>query len=349
MLARSRQITLKSGIEFFSPLLIPSLSSGALGPIQTSPRGALVLTPCSILHSQHLIGGIEDALLISAYDIRYGFLAEKEVFKENFKDSRYAQPRVLVIDSGWYEKNGSPSGSLFAVEVGKPLCWEEADYTDVIDSLDEDVCPIVVSWDHVGPYEEQIQRAQDFFGSRPHLASALLLKPPSGSRFHNFDKLSGEQIANLRAFDIVGVTERELGETILNRLISLANLRHLLDQAHVSSPVHVFGGLDPLFTPLYFAAGAEIFDGLGWLRYAYRDGVAMHWMAGTLLDKQINKRAAQAQYSVSLKNLEQIELLSDEMRLFVHKKGDWTVFNRGNSLRPIFESLQERLESRNGR
>ena len=349
MLARSRQITLKSGIEFFSPLLIPSLSSGALGPIQTSPRGAPVLTPCSILHSQHLIGGIEDSLLISAYDIRHGFLAEKEVFKENFKDSRYAQPRVLVIDSGWYEKNGSPSGSLFAVEVGKPLRWEEADYTDVIDSLDEDVCPIVVSWDHVGPYEEQIQRAQGFFGSRPHLASALLLKPPSGSRFHNFDKLSGEQIANLRAFDIVGVTERELGETILNRLISLANLRHLLDQAQVSSPVHVFGGLDPLFTPLYFAAGAEIFDGLGWLRYTYRDGVAMHWMAGTLLDKQINKRAAQAQYSVSLKNLEQIDLLSDEMRLFVHKKGDWTVFNRGDSLRPIFESLQERLESRNGR
>ena len=349
MLARSRQITLKSGIEFFSPLLIPSLSSGALGPIQTSPRGAPVLTTCSILHSQHLIGGIEDSLLISAYDIRHGFLAEKEVFKENFKDSRYAQPRVLVIDSGWYEKNGSPSGSLFAVEVGKPLRWEEADYTDVIDSLDEDVCPIVVSWDHVGPYEEQIQRAQDFFGSRPHLASALLLKPPSGSRFHNFDKLSGEQIANLRAFDIVGVTERELGETILNRLISLANLRHLLDRAQVSSPVHVFGGLDPLFTPLYFAAGAEIFDGLGWLRYTYRDGVAMHWMAGTLLDKQINKRAAQAQYSGSLKNLEQIELLSDEMRLFVHKKGDWTVFNRGDSLRPIFESLQERLESRNGR
>ena len=346
MLARSRQITLKSDIEFLSPLLIPSLSSGALGPVQSqiSPRGTPALTPCSIVHSQHLIGGIEESLLISAYDIRHGFLADKDAFKEGFKDSRYAQPRVLVIDSGWYEKNGSPSGSPFAVEVGKPLPWEEADYTGIIDSLDEDVCPIVVSWDHMGPYEEQIQRAQSFFGARDHLASALLMKPPSGSRFHNFDKLSGEQIADLRAFDIVGVTERELGESILHRLVNIAKLRQRLDQAHVSSPVHVFGGLDPLFTPLYFAAGAEIFDGLGWLRYAYRDGVAMHWTAGTLLDKQINKRAAQAQNSVSLKNLDEIDLLSENMRRFVHRKGDWDVFDRGDSLRPIFESLQERLE-----
>ena len=307
------------------------------------------MTPCSIVHSNYLIHGIEESLLVSAYDIRHGFLANKDAFKKGFKESLYAQPRVLVIDSGWYEKNGSPPGSPFAVDVGEPLPWEEADYTRIIDNLDEDICPIVVSWDHIGPYDEQIQRAQSFFGARHHLASALLLKPPSESRFHNFDKLSFEIIANLRAFDIVGVTERELGETILDRLVNIAKLRQRLNEAQVSSPVHVFGGLDPLFTPLYFAAGAEMFDGLGWLRYAYRDGVAMHWTAGALLDKQINKRAALAQHSVSLQNLEEIGLLSDEMKRFVHRKGDWTVFNRCDSLRPIFDSLQERLERQHGR
>ena len=191
----------------------------------------------------------------------------------------------------------------FAVDVGEPRPWEEEDYTAAIDNLDEDVCPIVVSWDHIGPYEEQIQRAQDFFGSRGHLASVLLLKPPAGARFHRFDRLSGEHIANLRAFDIVGVTERELGESILDRLVNIAKLRNLLNAPGVSLPIHIFGGLDPLFTPLYFAAGAEMFDGLGWLRYAYREGVAMHWTAGTLLDKQINKRFVQAQHSVSLQKL----------------------------------------------
>ena len=301
------------------------------------------MTPCSIVHSLSLIGGIDESLLISAYDIKHDLLADGNAFKTGFQQSRYAQPRVLVIDSGWYEKNGSPPGSPFAGDVGEPRPWEEADYTSVIDNLDEDVCPIVVSWDHIGPYEEQIQRAQNFFGGRGHLASVLLLKPPAGSRFHRFDRLSGEHTANLRAFDIVGVTERELGESILDRLVNIAKLRTLLNASGVPLPIHIFGGLDPLFTPLYFAAGAEIFDGLGWLRYAYRDGVAMHWTAGTLLDTQINKRFLQAQHSVSLQNLDAINLLSEEMRRFVHRNGDWDVFNHGDSFKPIFESLQERL------
>ena len=345
MLAHSRQIILREGVEFSTPLLIPSLSSSALGlvPFQDSPGKAPEMTPCSIVHSRTLISGIEESLLISAYDIKYGLLEDVDAFRIGFKTSRYAQPRVLVIDSGWYEKNGSPPGSPFAADVGEPRPWKETDYACVIDGLDEEVCPIVVSWDHTGPYEEQIQRAQNFFGGRGNLASVLLLKPPSGSRFHHFDKLSGEHVANLRAFDIIGVTERELGESILDRLVNISQLRELLNANGVSHPIHIFGGLDPLATPLYFAAGAEIFDGLGWLRYAYREGVAMHWTAGTLLDKRIKKRSGQAQHSVSLQNLDAINLLSEDMRRFAHRKGDWRVFSRGDSLKPIFESLQERL------
>ena len=347
MLARHCQLTLRNGIEVSTPLLIPSLSSGALGLVefQDSLGQAPQMTHCSISHSKTLIGGIEESLLISAYDIKHGLLTDGEALRTGFKNSRYAQPRILVIDSGWYEKNGSPPGSPFAVDVNDPRAWEEADYTCVIDNLDEDVRPIVVSWDHIGPYEEQIQRAQIFFGDRGHLASVLLLKRPSSSRFHRFDKLSGDIIADLRAFDIIGVTERELGETILDRLVNVAKLRELLNAKGISRPIHIFGGLDPLATPLYFAAGAEIFDGLGWLRYAYREGVAMHWTAGTLLDKQIKKRTVLAQHWVSLQNLEAITLLSEDMRRFVHRKGDWDVYTRGEYLKPISESLQERLRT----
>ena len=345
MLATSRDFNLRNGIEFSTPLLIPSLSSGALGlmPAEASPGKGPEMTPCSMVHSQNLISGIEKALLISAYDIHHGFLADGDAFRNGFKDSRYAQPRVLVIDSGWYEKNGSPPGSPFAIDVDEPRSWEEQDFVCMIDDLDKDMTSIVVSWDHMGPYEEQIQRAQNFFGDRGHFASVILLKPPSGSRFHHFDRLSGEHIANLRAFDIVGVTERELGESILDRLVKVAKLRRQLDAERVTCPIHIFGGLDPLFTPLYFAAGAEIFDGLGWLRYAYREGVAMHWTAGTILDKQINRRFVLAQHWVSLQNLGEIDLLSNSMRRFVHKKGGWDVFSRGKQLSPIFENVEERL------
>ena len=350
MLARSRHITLRNAVGFSTPLLIPSLSSSALGllPFQGSPGKAPEMTSCSIVHSRTLISGIEESLLVSAYDIKYGLLEDVDAFRSGFRNSRYAQPRVLVIDSGWYEKIGSPPGSPFAVDIEQPHPWEEADFVHVIDGLDEDVSPVVVSWDHSGPYEEQIQHARCFFGGRGHLAPVLLLKPPPGSRFHHFDKLSGEHVANLRTFDIIGVTERELGESILDRLVNISKLRKLLNEKEVSEPIHIFGGLDPLLTPLYFAAGAEIFDGLGWLRYAYREGVAMHWTAGTLLDKQISKRSAQAQYGVSLQNLDEINRLSEDMRRFLHRNGDWGVFSRGESLKPIFESLQERLGAKHG-
>ena len=305
------------------------------------------MTPCSIVHSQSLVDGIDESLLISAYDIRHQLLVDSTAFTSGFKQSRYAQPRVLVIDSGWYEKNGGPPAGQFAGDLKDPLPWEEADYLLTIDNLDDALRPIVVNWDHAGPYGEQIVHAQDFFGARASLASTLLLKPPSGSRFHHFEKLSDEDVSNLRAFDIIGVTEREIGESVLDRLVAISQLRRQLERVKVPAPIHVFGGLDPLLTPLYFAAGAELFDGLGWLRYAYREGVAMNREAAALFDRQIRKRWMQTLNWVSLANLDELRRLTDDLRRFAHK-GDWSVLCRGSSLEPIFEVLQERMEASNG-
>ena len=351
MLARSREIKLGNGLDVSTPLLIPSLSSGAVGPIPVGGElgGDPKLTTCSIVHSEWLIAGIEESLLVSAYDIGHQLLVDSGVFKSGFKRSRYAQPRVLVIDSGWYEKNGAPPAGAFAGDINEPLSWEESDYRAVIDSLDSEFQPIVVSWDYVQSYDDQIARAQDFFGARNTLGSTLLLKPPPGSRFHHFDKLSNEDAKRLRAFDIVGVTERELGNSVFERLVEVSRLRRQLDKVEVQAPLHVFGGLDPLFTPLYFAAGAELFDGLGWLRYAYRDGLAINRESGALLDRQIRKRWLQALHSVSLRNLDELSILADDLRRFVLSNGDWAVLPRGSSLEPIFESLEKRMGASSGR
>ncbi len=307
------------------------------------------MTPCSIVHSQSLLGGIEESLLISAYDVAHELLADSGAFRAAFNQSRYAQPRILIIDSGWYEKNGGPPAGQFSADVEAPHSWDESDYQSTIDNLDDDLKPLVVSWDFTGPYTTQIGLAQDFFGRRVSLASNLLLKPPLGSRFHHFDRLSDADASDLRAFDVIGVTERELGDSVLERLLAIARLRRQLDEVQVQSPIHVFGGLDPLFTPLYFAAGAELFDGLGWLRYAYREGVAMNRDAAALLDRQIKKRWMQALHSVSIQNLDELSRLTDDLRRFVHGYGDWSALGRGSDLKLIFESLQERLEASGGR
>ena len=341
----SRDIRLRNGIEFSTPLLIPSLSSraGGLIPFQQSPDCKPIPTPCSIIHSDSLIDGIEESLLISAYDINHGFLVDSNAFRRRFKNSRYAQPQLLFIDSGWYEKGTNPTDRQFGDSQDEALQWEEADYRRTIDELDDDARPIVVSWDHFGSYPEQIAAGQHFFGGRTSLASTILLKPPNYSRVHNFDKFSGEDIANLRAFDIVGVTEREIGESVLDRLVAIAQLRQHLDHAGVTSPIHIFGGLDPLYTPLYFAAGGELFDGLGWLRYAYREGVAMHRDTAALLDRQINRSRLRTWIRVCLQNLDELGRLSEDLRIFAHKTHHWADLPRGRSLEPIFRALQERL------
>jgi hypothetical protein len=305
-------------------------------------------TVASIVHSDTLTAGIEESLLVSAYDIKHRLLTDSGAFRRGFAKSRYAKPNLLIIDSGWYEKKVGPSGGQFVHEGGAPLEWEEPDYVATIDALDMKVRAVVVSWDHEGTYSEQMSRAQDFFGARRRFASTILLKPPGQSLFHNFLALSDAEAADLRAFDVVGVTEKELGDTVLDRLVTLAELRAKLNGAGVEAPIQVFGGLDPLYTPLYFAAGAEMFDGLGWLRYAYREGMAYYRDASPLLDLQVSKRWSQAVTRTQLANLDEMAQLTDELKMFAHSGGDWSRLRLGERLKPVHDRLEPRLERSRG-
>jgi len=324
------------------------MSSLALAPLPlgSTPEGEPKWLHYSEIHSDLLTRDLEESLLVSAYDIEHGLLKGTHAFRMGFRQSDYAKPRLLIIDSGGYENKGSPSGSPFGGSAGGPFPWEESDYVRVIDSLDREAVPAVVNWDSREPYDEQILRAQDFFGSRKHLGSVFLLKPPKGSEFHNLDLLSAEDVAALGTFDIVGVTEREIGESIHDRLVNIARLRKSLEAGEVTTPMHVFGGLDPLFTPLYFAAGAEIFDGLGWLRYAYREGVAMHRATGGLLSGGAKERPLSAEFTVWRQNLSAIRQLSVYMGQFARHERDWDVFgHHSECLRAVIESMQKKLEA----
>ena len=345
MVPSARRITLSNDVELSTPLLIPSLSSRAVGPILYQPSQACEpeLAPCSIVHSDLLIHSIDESLLVSAYDIHHELLVDSESFKDDFRYSRYAQPQLLFIDSGWYEKGGKSPGKQFGENQYESLRWTESDYRCTIDDLDDDIRPIAVNWDHFGSYSEQISAGQDFFGGRPYIASTLLLKPPCNSRIHDFRKFSGEDFANLRAFDIIGVTEQEVGESVIDRLVNVARLRRHLNEAGVESPIHIFGGLDPLFTPLYFAAGGELFDGLGWLRYTYRDGVAMHRETAAIFDRQITRRRIPRLLSACIQNLDELRRLSEDLRLLAHGNYNWTHLSRGEILESIFRALEERL------
>lgn len=349
MLAQSRMIHI-AGSDIETPLLVPSISSKAVGPIELghghSPGEPV---PASQVHTEILLGGIDEALLISAYDIHYKFVADPEAFKSSFRNSPYATPRTLFIDSGWYEKSVGPTSGQWYHEVGEAEAFDYSNYLEVVDSLDSDIEAVLVGWDKPGAYLEQINAAQEFFATRDRFSSDILLKPEGKRRYHNFSDLSLTTAGRLRAFNIVGVTEKELGDTILSRLSALAQLRSRLNDAGVPAPIHVFGGLDPLATPLYFAAGGEIFDGLSWLRYAFRGGVSIHRESISILERNYEKRFAVVINHVQLQNLDAIVELSRELKVFFHNDGDWAKLRQGDVLRPAFDAFESALRRNRGR
>jgi hypothetical protein len=126
----------------------------------------------------------------------------------------------------------------------------------------------------------------------------------------------------MRRFHVVGVTEKELGSNILDRLITVASIRCALDRAALKNlPLHVWGGLDPIMTPLYFCAGAELFDGVSWLRYGYANDCATTRDAYTVLEGLAQTPWRRAEAIRLAKNLSYLETATIHMRQFVDHGG----------------------------
>lgn len=87
-----------------------------------------------------------------------------------------------------------------------------------------------------------------------------------------------EEVAQVASgVDALGVTEKEIGLPWFVGAAYLRDLRRELGRRlDRYLPIHVFGCLDPRTVPLLFLAGADVFDGLAWLRYYFRDGHAFY-------------------------------------------------------------------------
>lgn len=345
MLWRSRTLRF-GGTALPGPLLIPSVSSKGF-PVEDgvaeSGQALKFAAP-----------DINDALLVSAYDLHHSLLPDSErLLGPDHAHTMYATPQLLVVDSGGYELNRSDfeSGEQLR-DPYDPRGFTRDEFEVLADRLPKDRELLVVSYDDPhnterGSYQEQRETAQRFFDARGHLRSDLLLKPEAGA--HTIDVARLTPVAkDLRYFDVVGVTEKELGDKLLNSLVTLARLRALLDESGCDSvPIHVFGSLDPLMTTLYFLAGAEIFDGLSWLRYAYLDGVSVHPEALSVLTGNIEDRLDRRNALRWVSNLKELSRLRNRLERWAHEPGDYEQLGpRAEQIRQVHTSMLARLEQK---
>lgn len=209
-----------------------------------------------------------------------------------------------------------------------------------------------MAWDRPGQsYDAQLRLAQECLAPRTQLAGVVLLKPPDATGFHDFTQLE-PAASRLAAFAIVGVTDSELGRTLLDRIVGVMQLRDVLTRAGLDLPIHVFGALDPLFVPLYFAAGADVFDGLTWLRFAYWHGQTIHREQGALLSGMAERRDDVRRWVTAASNLTQLAQLHSKLLRFHAEGGDWKLFDdmmvgrdgerTGDVLRAAFQSAMAR-------
>jgi hypothetical protein len=266
MLARSTQIRHPLGVSLQTPLLVPSFSSKALG-FNKAGKSELkkVFEVASV--------GLTDIMLVSAFDLAYGHL----------KPIMRAITDVVIIDSGGYEVSDLQDFSAVHWEPARfreAAGWSEEKLCEVYEHWPEHIPAILVSFDRPDlrySLEDQIERARQLFSAYPGQMYTLLVKPESESEAYIQAKNVIAHVGKLKDFNVIGFTEKELGDSVLNRMENVAAVRLAMDDAALRIPIHVYGSLDPITSVLYFLAGAEMFDGLTWIRYGYADGFACYY------------------------------------------------------------------------
>lgn len=320
MLAKRRGFYMDGKEIIRTPLLLPSFSSKGFPEIQ------------NILQATEEV--IDGEILVSAYDLHHKTLTGPFDFAE-----------AIFLDSGGYEASTDVELSDISRHEHVPASWTMDDYLGVVNSWASHRPTVIVSYDH--PNErmgtiEQIDRANLTLPKGSNIFREILFKPENDQSDDINISAIVENIHNLADFDAVGITEKEIGATQQMRMISIARIRKALNEAGLGDkPIHVFGSLDTVSTPLYFVAGADIFDGLTWLRFAYHDGLTIYRQnfAALRFGTQIKSHLVDAR--CCFENYYYIKQLQLEMRNFLSTNSFDSFSHHRELIESAYESTME--------
>lgn len=225
-----------------TPMVVPSFSS----------RGFPAVADIVEAVKGHLFG----TCLVSAFDMQSGLLSA----------DLCALGDVVIVDSGGYETSSYQPGVSDHYTPPSGDGWTRTALRAFLRTIPDAAPVIVVAFDYHGEIERQFDLAAEDFACAPQAARCLLLKPlEAGGLLSMEDRLP----AGLRKLEVIGVTENELGQSMADRCRALVRLRRALGP---EVPIHVFGTIGPRSMLTYTLCGADVFDGLNWLRYGFEGG-----------------------------------------------------------------------------
>lgn len=327
MLAERRSIRLNGEEVSRTPLIVPSFSSKGF------PEVAKIVQT-----SEEFLAG---PMLVSAYDVYYKYIQPPFTF-----------PSIVFLDSGGYEASKDKDLSDLGEREHKPRKWSQDMHAQVLSEWDSSITTVFISYDHPKermPLSKQIDRAMRMAPSQKGVLREILLKPETAKRgLIKVDSVL-KQVHSLHAFDIIGVTEKEMGTSILDRMENIARLRMGLEKAGLKIPIHIFGSLDTVTTPMYFLAGADVFDGLTWLRFGYRQGLTIYKQNYGALEIGIRERTYLIDGRCWFDNYSYLEGMELEMRSFL-KTHDFRSFKfHRDDFKRAADAVAEAVEEHHGR
>ncbi len=126
-------------------------------------------------------------------------------------------------------------------------------------------------------------------------------------------------------------------------MVNIAKLRIELRRVGLNIPIHVFGSLDSITTLFYFVAGADIFDGLTWLRYAFRNGQTVYRQDYGIHEFGVGTKSPKVEALCWAKNYHYIREMELEMRRFLPAH-DFSVFRfHTETLKAAYQNVEEEV------
>jgi len=318
------------------PLLVPSFTSKGFGYFKKNGMTYSETSSALDEFGRYL----NESYLLSTFDVFHGHFMEPE--------QHYGDTSLILLDSGGYELNPEFDSTEPKMTPVRQLDFTAEDYENTLVKLYQEYGdkPFVIANYDWGTkncsFEEQIKAARELFIKFPNWSNNFIIKPHKSGGVKVQVKDLVPYIKKLSCFDIIGVTEKELGKNLKDRLTSISQLRSELDNEGIKSPIHIWGGLDPLITPLYFFAGADIFDGVSWLRYLYFEGKAVNRESYTVLKGNLSILHDHAVMLSINDNLLSLQGLATSLRAFANSDHpDFDMFDgNGEFLKRMYKEMK---------
>lgn len=329
-LARSVNFDIYNGDQVETPILLPSFSSKGFPQLKALIR----------LLSDWMSGPV----LLSAYDLEYSKINKGIIWP----------PQLLFIDSGGYECSSIVDFIDEEKDSYKPKNWNQRLYKKHVRAiLLDDIPKVIVSYDNPRlrqSLNNQIKLANKMFSefdnTKRKFIREILIKPESKEKNEQYLPIDNivKDIKKFQPFRIIGFTEKELGTSLLERMANIAKVRQALTGSKMQQYIHIFGSLDPVSTPLYFMSGADIFDGLTWLRYAYYEGNAIYQRNYWALECSADETDIQNTLFTNIQNLNYLKVLTLEMKNYA-RSNKISEFSQNRDLfKKMLSSLETKLK-----